>query len=63
MKIRTAVTFLIGLGAGGLLVTAALGVAGGRPLLQLCPIPSPVTNAALPGPVAPATQDTAATPR
>jgi len=60
MKIRTAVTFLIGLVAGGLLVTAALGAAGGRPLLQLCPIPAAVTNTV---PPAPAAQDTAATPR
>ena len=60
MKIRTAVTFLIGLVAGGLLVTAALGAAGGRPLLQLCPIPGAATNAV---PPAPAAQDTAATPR
>ena len=60
MKLRTAVTFLIGLVAGGLLVTAALGAAGGRPLLQLCPIPGAVTNIL---PPAPAAQDTAATPR
>ena len=60
MKIRTAVTFLIGLMAGGVLVTAALGAGGGRPLLQLCPIPSVVTNPVAPTPAA---QDTAATPR
>lgn len=60
MKLRTAVTFLIGLVAGGVLVTSVLGGGGGRPVLQLCPIPSVATNAVAPTPAA---QDTAATPR
>lgn len=59
MTIRTAVTFLIGLVAGGFLVTLALGAAGGRPLRQLCPVSRPAVNAVAP---APASQDAAATP-
>lgn len=60
MKIATVVTFLIGLMAGGVLFSAVLGAAGGRPLLQLCPIPSGATNAVAP---APAAQDATTAPR
>ncbi len=44
MKLTTALTFLLGLVAGGLLVTAALGAGGGRPLLSLCPLPGTPAN-------------------
>jgi hypothetical protein len=44
MKITPALTFVLGLVAGGLLVSAALGAGGGRPLLPLCPLPAALTN-------------------
>lgn len=50
MKISTIVTFLIGLAAGGVLFSAVLGAAAGRPLLQLCPIPTGAMNAVAPPP-------------
>lgn len=53
MKLTTALTFLLGLVAGGLLVTAALGAGGGRPLLSLCPLPGAAVNPGAPPGAAP----------
>ncbi len=60
MKLTTALTFLVGLVAGGLLVTTVPGAGGGRPLLQLCPLPGAATDPGAPPGVAP---DRPATPR
>lgn len=53
MKRTTALTFLLGLVAGGILATTVLGAGGGRPLLSLCPLPGAAMNPGAPPAAAP----------
>jgi len=49
MRLGGLVTFLLGLVAGGILVTAVLSASSSGPWLQLCPLPPAATQPRAPG--------------